>query len=104
MSARLQVRRGGVPDSPYPPDRARPVVFSHFSATGFCVAMPPPLDIFSLEKSSLSNPDVFNRPLESVLTAGKKLTWYFASSLTKPAMSRGLGINRLVPPVRTPSR
>ena len=35
---------------------------------------------------------------------GTMLTLYFASSLIRPGMSRGLGISRQMPPVRTPNR
>ena len=56
MSAGLQVSVGEVSRQAIAFDIAQPVTFSHFSATAFCVAMPPPLEIFSLEKSSLSKP------------------------------------------------
>ena len=77
---------------------------SHFRATASCTAMPPPLEITNPEKSSLANSGWSANPLNSVLTAGNMLTWYLASSLIMPFMSRGFGMRTLSAPVRRPSR
>ncbi|MNT96670.1 hypothetical protein D3C72_2388230 [compost metagenome] len=64
--------------------------------------MPPPKVSISEEKSSFWNSALFISALNSVLRPGKMLVLYLPSSLTKPGMSRGLGIRMLLPPVARP--
>jgi len=81
-----------------------PVICFHRSATAFCTAMPPPTALFSSEKSSLAKSGLCISALNSVLTPVMMLNLCFASSFTKPGMSRGLVMRMLQPPTFSISR
>ncbi|MNT37737.1 hypothetical protein D3C72_1738910 [compost metagenome] len=66
--------------------------------------MPPPMVSFSPEKSMLWNSPLLTRALNRVLTPVMQVKGYFLISLTKPGMSRGLLMSRLLPPRRMNSR
>ncbi len=74
------------------------MTFFHRSATTACKAMPPAKDTRRALKSTVSNPGVFSKALNRVLTPLMKLNLCFLSSLTNPAKSRGLVINTLHAP------
>ena len=89
---------GEVSVSPYASISGTPVTSFHLSATASCTAMPPPSVILSDEKSSFANSALFTSALNSVLTPVNAVNLYLAISLTKPGMSRGLGIRMFSPP------
>ena len=94
----LMVTNGAHSVKPYPSKRRLLVTRSQCSATGRCTDIPPPKPIFNALKSSWSKPGVCNKPLNKVFTPVITVNLYLANSLTKPGMSRGLVINKLVPP------
>ncbi len=99
VPGRFAVPTGEVSVSPQPWQMCRPVTWRQRSDTAACTAMPPPSATFKEEKSSLSKPGVCSSPLNSVFTPVMKVKRTLASSATNPAMSRGLVISTLCPPV-----
>jgi len=61
--------------------------------------MPPPLEMRSALKSSLSKSGWCIKALNRVLTPVMVVYLCLASSLTKPGMSRGFTISTFLPPI-----
>ena len=98
----LAVATGEVSERPYPSVMPQPVTCFQRSATTRCTAMPPASVRISGLKSSLRKSSLLSSALNSVFSPGKMWIGYFFSSLTKPGMSRGLGIMMLCAPCCTP--
>ena len=90
---------GEVSVSPYASSKTVPVAFCQRSATAFCTAIPPPIVSVSEPKSSFAKSGWFKSALNSVLTPVMTVNLCWASSFTKPGMSRGLVIKTLHPPI-----
>ena len=88
--------------SPYPSAKGDRVSACQRSATARWIAVPPPTDTLSAEKSSFSNPGSFNKLLKSVLTPGKVTKRYFDNTFRNALVSRGSATRTPVPPISSP--